>query len=238
VAVETHPEDADMIRLSAIALLLLASTAHAADLTIDAKVQNGVAILTAQTEAKTVVWIPVVGLTPLVPAELLKDSKTLIVAGKGGPFRVVAIAAPSADKPVYAEATFTFSTPEPPAPYVPPVPPPPPVPADELPRKLKDAYAADSSPGKRGQLINLTAIYSTMAEHAEKDASITTSRTLLDVLTKVKSGMLADGILLDLRRIVSAEIASTLGPPSDAPLDRARAFAMFQRIVRALPSPE
>ena len=107
-----------------------------------------------------------------------------------------------------------------------------------MPRRLREAYAADASAGKRGQLINLSAIYATMAEHAEQDQSITTSKTLLDVLNKVKTGMLVDGVLMEMRRILSAEVCAALGPPSDGPLDRAAAVALFKRLVRSLPAPE
>lgn len=216
-----------------IAALTVTLQAPAADIAIDVKVANGVAVLTAKTDAKSVVWLPTPGLADAIPAELLKDSKTRVVAGKPGSYRVVAIAALAADKAAWAEATFSFDGPEP-QPVPPPTPPAPP-PVDTLAQRLRDAYAGDASPGKRGQLINLKAIYGTMADHAAKDAGITTSRKLLDVLTEVKAGMLADGILVEMRRILSAEILAAIGTPSDAPLDRQAAAALFTRLVRALP---
>jgi hypothetical protein len=226
-----------------IALTLLSAAfafpAFASDLTIESTVKDGVAIITSKTDATVVVWIPTAGLTDLVPVELLRDGKTRVVTGKGK-FTVYAVTAPEKDKPKWAEVTFTIGTPEPP-PFIPPEPKPGPVPhppAVDLASRLKTAYLLDTSPAKRGQLVNMIGIYSAMAEHVEKDPKINTPRVLLDVLTKVKDGMLADGVLIDMRRLVAAEIAATIGPPSDLPLDRAAATALFRRIVASLPRPE
>ena len=222
-------------QICVVAFAFVAGDALASDPTIDVKVKNGVATLTAKTDAKVVVWLPTAGLVDVVDPELLKDSKTRVVTGKPGSYRVIAIAAPAADKPIWAETTVSFDGPDPgPGPGPGPVPPP----VDDLPRRLREAYAAETAPGKRGQLINLSAIYSTMADHAEQDQAITTSRGLLEVLNKVKAGMLADGVLVEMRRILAAETAAAIGPPSNAPLDRVAAAAMFKRFVRSLPAPE
>jgi hypothetical protein len=223
----------------AILSAAFAYQASASDLTIEAQVKDGVAVLAAKTDAAVVVWVPSPGLTDLVPVELLKDSKTRVVTGKGK-FTVIAITAPEKDKPKWAEVTFTIGTPEPP-PFIPPEPKPGPVPhppAVDLASRLKTAYLLDTSPAKRGQLVNMIGIYSAMAEHVEKDPKINTPRVLLDVLTKVKDGMLADGVLIDMRRMVAAEIAVSIGLPSDMPLDRPAATALFRRIVASLPRPE
>jgi hypothetical protein len=225
---------------AALCLAALVGVSSASDLTIESTVKDGVAILTAKTDATVVVWIPTAGLTDLVPVELLRDGKTRVVTGKGK-FTVYAVTAPEKDKPKWAEVTFTIGTPEPP-PIIPPVPPapgpvPPPPPID-LAARLKASYLADTSPAKRGQLVNMIGIYSAMAEHVEKDPKINTPRVLLDVLTKVKEGMLADGVLIDMRRMVAAEIAVSIGLPSDMPLDRPAATALFRRIVASLPRPE
>ena len=227
-----------MIR--AIASLALAALAavncQAADLTLEAKVTDKIALVTAKTEAKVVVWIPTAGLVDAIPVELLKDSRTRALTGKPGVYRVVAIAASVADKPEWSEVTFTIGTPEPePAPKPGPVPPPPPV-VDNLPQRLKDAYDRDQSPTKLGQLVNLRFVYEAMAKHSESDPDINTSRKLLEVLSKVKAGMLPSDSLLELRRILSAETAAAFGAVSDAPLDRTVAAAHFRRILRSLPS--
>jgi hypothetical protein len=220
-----------MIRLTIICCLL-AAPLQAADITIESAVKGNIATLTAKTEAKNVVWIPVPGLDDVVRPELLIDGKTRVVSGKTGAYRVIAIGA-IGEKPIWAETVVTFGTPEPPLPDPKPTPP-----VDDLQRRLRDAYANDGSPGKRGQLVNLHGIYAAMADHAANDQSITTSRILLEVLTKVREGMLVDGVLIDMRRIIAAEIAATIGSPSDAPLDRERAAGLFKRIVSSLPRPE
>lgn len=222
--------------LAAVALLLVASHAHAAgDIAIDAKVTGNVVVLAAKTDGKVVVWIIPESLTQPVPADAFRDSKTCVCQGKPGTYRVTAISAVG-DKPIFGDALFTLVGDGPPAP--PPGPPIPPPPVDDLPLRLKALYAAETSPAKRGQLVNLVGIYQAMAEHAANDKSIVTSQELLDVLTKVKTGMLMDGVLLDLRRAITVEVAAVVGPPGPGAFDRDRVAAMFKRIVKSLPTPE
>ena len=226
-----------MRKFAACLFLLVPAALIAADIQVDAKVSGDVAILTAKTDGKTVVWRVPADLKQPVPADLLKDSKTLIVQGRPGTYTATAITA-LGDKPTFTDVTFTLAGIDP----IPPVPippaPVPPLPVDDLPRRLKDAYAADTSPAKRGQLVNLIGIFSAMAEHAEKDLTIQTTQQLFDILNKVKAGMLTDGVLMDLRRIASAELSACVGPPGATPFDRAKVSACFRRIAKSLPTPE
>lgn len=231
-------------KIACLAALLLSSVVClATDIEIEPEspevAPGRVVVLTAKTEGKVVQWLFKDDGLDWLPVEILKDSKTAVVnapaTAKPGKYRLIAVTA-IGDKPAWAERTITVvGSPPPPGP--PPPLPVPPIP-DVLPQKLREAYLADKSPGKRGQLVNLIGIYSAMADHAATDPSITTSLALLDVLNKVKAGMLVDGVLMDLRRLVSAEISATLGPPSNAPLDREKAAGMFRRIVKSLPTPE
>jgi hypothetical protein len=197
-------------------------------------------VVEAQTGGKVVKWIPRDDGLDVFPAEFLKDSKTFAArAEKPGRYRVLALTA-LGDVPVYAETTLIFegdAPPPPPPGPKPPIPPPPQPPVDDLARRCKEAYDADDSPGKRGQLVNLIGIYSAMAAHVHDDG-IKTVRDLADVLAKVRAGMMQPGVLMDLRRLLDAELKSTLGAADSRPLDRDRAAALFQRIVAALPKPE
>lgn len=222
--------------VSAAAILLFSFViASAADIAVESKISGDVAILTAKTEGKSVVWRVPAELKQPVPADLLKDSKTLIVQGRPGTYTATAISSVG-DKPTFTDVTFTLTGdvpgPLPPGPPN-PLPNPPPAPVDDLAVKFRAAYAADASPGKKGQLVNLIAVYTTMAKGAE-DKTIISSADLLAMLGKVKEGMLADGVLMDLRRMVAVEIAAVIGPASPAAFDRARVKDVFTRVVKAL----
>lgn len=227
-----------MFRLFAIAAVLLAAPAFAADITIDAKVTGNVVVLQAKTDGKVVVWIVPDGLAQPVPPDAFKDTKTCVIMGKPGTYKVTAISA-IADKPIFGDTTFKLSG-DAPQPDIPPAP----LPVDDLPARLKAAYAAETSLAKRGQLVNIAAIYSAMAD-AALDKDIVTSQQLLDVLNRVKNGdgdknkgMLLEGVLMELRRLITAEVAPCIGPAGPTPFDRAKVAACFKRIVKSLPTPE
>lgn len=189
--------------------------------------------LTAKTEAKEVLWIPKDEGLQVLPSNLLKDSKTFCcIAAKPGKYRVLAIAA-LADRPVWSEAVLVVAGPDP---GPPPVPPPPPV-VDDLVKRFQAAYATDPSAAKRGQLINLIGLYAAMTDHAG-DPSITTTKALLDDLRKVAGELVLPGVLTELRKVISAEIAAALGEPSESarldPATRTKAVDTFRKISKAL----
>lgn len=214
-------------------LLVTAAPVYAEGVSIEAKVAGNVAILTAKTEGPEVKWIAVGdGLSQVVPFELLKDTKTYVVSGKPGSYRIIAISA-SKDSPLWGEATFVLAGDDKPTPPpLPPVPPPP----DVLLAKLQSAYTADASVGKRGQLVNLIGLYSAAADYAADD-KVTTLKVLLENIRKVGGDLLQPNALVEVRRIISTEIVACIGPPGDTPLDaetRAKAAACFNRISKAL----
>lgn len=222
-----------MKNLALLLVVLAPLSAKGADLAIDAKVDGTVVVLTATTPSKEVVWLPTDGLKVIVPPAVLKDSKTLVVTGKPGAYRVIVIAAPAVDTPTWAEKIVVIEGPEPP-----PGPKPPPPEPDALAFRLKAAYDADASPVKRGQLAHLTGIYASLIDHLEKDDGIKTTKKLAEVLATVKAGMLDSTSLLDFRRILDAELKAAFGVPNERPLDRERAANVFRRLVAAMPRPE
>ena len=206
---------------------------HAADLAIEANVDGAVVVLTAKTPAKEVAWIPTDGLKVIVPPAVLKDSKTLVVTGKPGAYRVIVVAAPAVDAPAWAEKIITIEGPEPPPGPKPPEPQP-----DAIAARLKAAYEADASPVKRGQLTHLVGIYQSMIDHLQKDNTIGTTKQLAAVLAAVRAGMLDSTSLIEMRRILDAELKASFGMPDDRPLDRMAAVVTFQRLLAAMPRPE
>lgn len=237
-----------MRKIACLTIFLATAIASADGITIEPEApkldRGGVVLLTATTTGKSVVWVPMDAGLNVVKLPGAGDGKTLLLnapaSARAGAYRFLALTAVG-EKPVYAELTVTVTTPEPlpipPTPPVPPVPPPPPV-VDDLAKRLKAAYDSEPNVAKRGQLVNLVAIYTAMGDHAEKDSAITSSRKLLEVLSSVKSGMLIDGVLMDLRRILSTETSAAIGAPNDLPLDRVAAATHFRRLVKSLPSVE
>lgn len=217
-------------------LLLFAANGQAAEIELP-KEKTGqpgqFVALTALTEGKAVLWVPLdAGLT-VFPADLLRDSKTFVaIAPKAGRYRVLAITA-IGDTPHVAETTLIIGDAPNPGPGPDPIPPPTP----DLAKKFQAAYDAEKSPAKRGQLVNLIGLYSAMIDHA-KDRSIDTTAALLGDLKKVAAELIQPNILIDLRKAISAEILLVLGEPGAATaLDdatRARAVAVFERITKSL----
>lgn len=191
--------------------------------------------VSADTAGKVVVWHPKDSGLDIIDPKYLRDGKMFGASAPAGRYRVLVITA-IADIPHIEETVLIFEGQEPNPP--PPGPKPPPPTPDNLAQRLKSAYDADVSPAKKGQLVNLIGIYSAMADHVEKDAGIATTKDLANVLAKVKTGMLTPNVLMDLRRILDAELAATFGSPNTTPLDRPKAAALFRRIVAALPRPD
>lgn len=128
-------------------------------------------------------------------------------------------------------------TPNPPAPTPPPPNPPPPAPS-ELTQKLQFAFAADKAAANVRELqrVSLVGLYAAMADHCQ-DKSITNLGSLLADLKKAAGTMIAPGGLVEVRKIIAAEVAANLGTDVAAVLDdtlRSRAVECFTRIARSL----
>jgi hypothetical protein len=115
-----------------LSLLLLAGSAFGQSLKLPPEIaaEPGMILVPATTDCATVEWWAPDGGVSLIPAELLKESRTAVCfALKPGRFRLVGFAA-KGDKPVYAVTTLVVGqSPEPPGPGPgPPDPPNPPTP--------------------------------------------------------------------------------------------------------------
>jgi len=104
--------------------------------------------------------------------------------------------------------------------------------------KLQAAYTADTSAPsvKAGAKVMLQGLYEAMIDHSRQPA-ITTTGELLSDMKKVAEKMIAPGALIEVRKVISAEIATSLGTNPDLKLDpdlRPRAIEVFTRIAKSL----
>jgi hypothetical protein len=125
-----------------------------------------------------------------------------------------------------------------PTPPDPPKPPPTPVPPSPLTAKFQAAYTADPATAttKSGQKILLQGLYEAMVDHA-KLTTIATAGALLADLKTVAGQMIAPNSLVELRKVIAAEIASSIGTDAQAKLDpdlRGKAVDAFTRIAKSL----
>lgn len=121
--------------------------------------------------------------------------------------------------------------PEPPAPI-------PPAPASALTLKLQAAYLADTAQptAKDGQRLLLKGLYEAMTDHARKPEIVTTTDLLAD-LKAVSAQIVPASALVELRKIISAEIVASIGTAPAAKLDpelRPKAIDVFGRIAKSL----
>lgn len=181
------------------------------------------------------------------------DSKTqTVVACRPGKYRVECWSAVGNEPTSIYQVTVTVTGPDPepiPPPPLPPVPPPgpdPPLPnpphpptppVDPFQAKCQAAYDADAAAAatKRGQLSLMIGLYQEMTKHSQ-DATITTTGDLLSDYRKVAQSMLSPSVLIELRKLISAEVAATFGTESSA-LDatmRTKATALWDRLAKTL----
>jgi hypothetical protein len=181
------------------------------------------------------------------------DSKVqTVVACKPGKYRIECWSAIGGEPTAIYLVTVTVSGPDPepiPPPPLPPVPPPgpdPPLPnpprpptppVDPFQAKCQAACDADAAAAatKRGQLSLMIGLYQEMTKHSQ-DATITTTGDLLSDYRKVAASMLSPTVLIELRKLIAAEVAATFGTESAA-LDaamRAKATALWDRLAKTL----
>ena len=141
-------------------------------------------------------------------------------------------AAPPAPKP---------PEPKPPEPKPPTPPDPlpiPPAPISALTAKLQAAYKVDAAPPtiKDGQRKLLKGLYEAMVDHAKNPAIATTTDLLADLRT-VSAQFVPATALVEMRKVISAEIVASIGTVPGAKLDpelRPKATEVFARIAKSL----
>jgi len=230
-------------------ILLAAAALFVADvpLTIPAEVRGQPGeflVVKAETPGKDVRWVLLDQGPNLLPPELLRDSKTAVVyCLKPGTYRLLAYTA-KGDEPSEPRICRIIigNQPSPPGPDPKPPGPKPPVPppVDPLLAKFRDAYAADKSDAaaKKQQVAALTGLYAAMAEHVQEDKTLaTTGEVLADLQRTAKAMVLRAEVLVELRKMIAAEISAALGTNPATALDaalRGKASETFNKISKLL----
>lgn len=215
----------------------------------DAKGMPGVPVmLQAETMGARVKWRAVTPGLVIVDdlPDLVSSKRALAFACRAGVYRVECWTALNNEPTHIYSCAVTIGDPEPlppgPPPVppgpTPPIPPIPPQPTNPLTVRLQAAYQSDLSPvsAKAGQKMLLQGLYEAMIEHAKKPEILTTSDLLAD-LKSAANGLIAPGALIEIRKVISAEISQALGTETSTRLDpdlRPRAVELFARIAKAL----
>jgi hypothetical protein len=194
------------------------------------------AIVKAQAGGEVVRWVLMDTGPSLLPPELLKDSKSAVIFSlREGKFRLLAYSCHGGEPTPPAICTVVVGN----APDVPTPPPPPlPGPVDPFTSKFQMAFLAspESMEVKNVQRNNLIGLYQAMAEHSQKKEIHTTTDLLAD-LNNTARAMINKDVLVDLRKLISAEVGAVLGKTGNTVLDdatRAKAVTIFSRIAKAL----
>ena len=193
----------------------------------------------ATTNCSAIRWTLGAGLIEVLPA--MKGANEIIVsATKEGKYIVSAIGTRGQAFSSEEHTTVTFGQ-APPGPGPDPGPQPkpnPPAPTDPLVAKLQAAYTADPAmPAvKLGQKVMLIGLYEGMALKV-LDPTLQTSKDLSDAYVNLAKKTIASFALVDLRKIIAAEVAAMIGTDPGAKLDpvlRPKAAALFDGFGKAL----
>lgn len=231
-----------MTRLAIILFLFTsASFADEPGIKLPARIEAKVGLpvkVQAETTAKSVAWILIdEGRANQIPLEDQKSTLFTWLVPTGGDIRLIAIC--TSGEMIYQAKTLIVVGGSPPGPG--PTPPPAPV---DLRKKLQDAYTADAAPEalKDRQKTQVIGLYQAMSE-TTKSPQITTTDQLKGMLSATASAMLKPldesfpgGVLVPVRKVIAAEVATALGPAPATLTDelRGRAVALFSHIAAEL----
>jgi hypothetical protein len=230
---------------AAVLLILWASAAHGQALKLPAEVKGppgDFITVPAQTDGKEVRWFALDAGLRLFPTNLLRDTKTAVVTGSAGRYRLLAYTA-KGDVPSDPAICLVIIGDVPPGPGPGPGPPDPPKPdpADPLFGPLQSAYAADLEPDKakyRDALSEILSQVSGLAATAPDKTDLlnrlrdATRRLLDDVDT---AGKVTKRRLPAVRDMLSSELLRELGKDPDV-FDRAKTQAVFARLAKIVSS--
>jgi hypothetical protein len=211
--------------------------------------------VTAETNGKSVRWVPFAKELKLFPPGLLRESKTaVVVCNRPGRHRLLAYTA-AGDEPsdpaivvIVIEGPVPPPPPEPPGPTPPgpsppgptppPTPPIPPGPVDPLTQRLQAALAGD--PGtvadKAKYAAALSGFYAAMAKHVGEGSVATVGDLLSDYRAAIPS-ILPDGAIPATRKAAGAEVAVLAGDDTEKSIDpalRAKFVDLFNKLAAAL----
>ncbi len=166
-----------------------------------------------------------------IPQEDLKDGGNFmwLVPTQPGEVRVIAFAVVGKSGQVARTTVLVEGKPIPPGP----------TPTPDLRKRLQDAYSGDgaSAESKKAQLSNLTGMYQALKIATPLRVDITTTTGLkMMVLTIGTQMKIPEGGLVEVRKVIGAEVQASLGPVEQPLTDALRASAVdaFDRISKAL----
>lgn len=197
----------------------------------------------AETNCKTVRWIPIDFGLRIFPVDLLKDTRTaVVIASAPGSYRLLAYTAlgdvPS--EPHICEVVIVGPGPVPPNPTPPgpgPTPPHPPQPVDPFVNALQAAYMAETAADKAKTKADLLAIYKTVGPQIAGAANVTTWGMLFAKMEESAKVNGISGKLMSVQTAIQSELRKFLPDDTTKPLDEAGrklAGEMFSYVAKAL----
>lgn len=230
------------MRKSILALLLLAAPALAVPPTLaipkETKAEAGDFVrLDATTEGVQVRWFSLDKGLNVFPSELLRDSKSTVVAAiRPGTYRIAAITCRADELSELAIGYVVIGgAPVPPEPTPPAPVPPAPVP-DSLEAEIRTLYLADTDVRKASYALMLAGFYR-QAALASMSPDLNKVADLHAVLSRASAGLIPDAALKGVRAKVEAELKATLPSDPAAALTnqhRATASALFTKLATIL----
>lgn len=231
-----------------VALALVASIAQADSIKLPSEIKGEVGAFVAvraETEGKTVRFVPLTPGLSVFPADLLADKKTtVVVAARPGRYSLLAYTAINGEPSEPCITVVIVGSPEP----VPPPPPPGPGPGpgpgpappepDALTKRIREALAAD--PGTAAEKVKhalaLSGFYDAMAKHVLSDQAATVGDLLGDYRAAIPAVLPADAIPAT-RKMCGVEVASVCGDDIEAKIDgpmKTKLIDLFGRLSAAL----
>lgn len=215
-----------------IALLLFAQ-----DLKVPAEVRGEVAAfvtIVAETDGKTVKFVPLDAGLSVFPAGLLANSKaTVVTSARPGSYRLLSYTA-KGDVPSEPQTTLVIIGAQPgptPPPPVPPVPVPDDVTKDPLYDALIGIYGGIQESDKQQRVKLLANVFKQAADLAGQHQTI---NSLYGAIRNLSNAALAPDAVRPIRDRVAVESVRALGDNPNAAVDAAKAKAHFLRVAKVL----
>lgn len=212
-----------------VLLALACEAARGADLKLPDKVTGnpGTFVKVPATTTGTVVrWYALDSGLNLFPVELLKDTKTAVVTGPAGTYRLLAYTSDKDGPSDPAVCVVVLGDPPPP--------PGPPPPTDPFTQALAAAYAKEADPGKAQQVAFLAAVYQGAG------TLLTPNMTAGDLFGKLSTAIHAPavgipkGALPSVSKVIGDDLNAVLGTNATTAVDPAKAKAAFAKYAAAL----
>lgn len=218
-----------MIRfIVALCVFLLAAPARSQpSITLPSTVNgspNSFITIPATTSGSVVKWVVVDTGLNLFPVQLLKDTKTAVVTGAVGSYRVFAYTADQTGPSDPAGTTVVIGT-TPPGPG-------PPTPADPSLAVLQAAFSTEADPARLTQAMQLAALYRTAATVTVNDPTLTTVGAYFQAVVASIGATMPKTTLAATKAAIAGELSKVLPTSAGAPLDVATRSLIGANVLR------